>query len=86
MENIVIYKDYEFIFTRKLMKDKFENEVQDWIDLKSKVFFNQYRIDIEDLDIYFAFTFYIRCEKSCYKVRKDGIEIDMDNYFYLGKK
>ena len=61
------FKGLIFCFSSKFYLNKFEKEVQEYIDIENKKLYNKYKLDV-DFTLYLAIAFYKKIEKRGFKI------------------
>lgn len=61
------FKGLIFCFSSKFYLNKFEKEVQEYIDIENKKLYNKYKLDV-DFSLYLAIAFYKKIEKRGFRI------------------
>ena len=75
-----IFNKYVYYFTSQFNKNKFEENVNDYVYLEEIKIKNRYSVNI-NLKDYLAFSYYKKVQKKGFRVEKDNIKIDENKEF-----
>lgn len=76
------YKRFTFIFSSKFYINKFEKELENFIDIEDKKLYSKYKI-VLDANEYLALSLYKKIEKRGFKVLFLGKEIKENESFSI---
>lgn len=79
------YKRFTFIFSSKFYINKFEKDLQNYIDIEDKKLYSKYKIVLET-DEYLALSLYKKIEKRGFKVLFLDREIKENESFSINPK
>lgn len=79
-----IYNDYVFYFSSLFYKRKFDENLEEYIEMESQKLINKYKINL-DIRLYLAISFYKKIEKRGFLIKTpERIKIT-DNLFFSAK-
>lgn len=76
------YKRFTFIFSSKFYINKFQKEIENYVDIEDKKLYSKYKIILEDKE-YLALSLYKKIEKRGFKVLFLGKEINENESFSI---
>lgn len=76
------YKRFTFIFSSKFYINKFEKELNNFVDIEDKKLYSKYKIILEDKE-FLALSLYKKIEKRGFKVLFLGKEINENESFSI---
>lgn len=76
------YKRFTFVFSSKLYINKFQNEIENYVDIEDKKLYSKYKIILEDKE-FLALSLYKKIEKRGFKVLFLGKEINENESFSI---
>ena len=81
-ESDIIYNfnNYDYYFTSQFNKNKFEENIEDYVYLEELKIKNRYNVNI-NLTNYLAFAFYKKVQKKGFRVEKENTKIDENKEF-----
>lgn len=74
------YGNYDYYFTSQFNKNKFEENVEDFVYIEEIKLKNKYSVNI-NLKDYLAVAFYKKVQKKGFRVEFKGIKIDENKEF-----